>query len=85
MNTEIATSIRGFVRQRLDEYGETADFTDDDSLIHSGLLDSLGIVYLIMFLEQEFGVDFADFEFEPDEFDTVNDIYHAVCNLLSTS
>lgn len=44
---------------------------DDDSLLEKGLLDSMGIVKLIAFIEERFGVQLGDDEFDPDNFETV--------------
>lgn len=44
----------------------------DDSLFLSGLLDSLNMTCLIVFLETEFNVDFSVIGFDVDEVDTIN-------------
>ena len=46
----------------------------DDSLLERGLLDSMAIVKLISFLEDRFGVQLSDDEFDPDNFETLNAI-----------
>lgn len=43
----------------------------DDSLLDSGLIDSVGIFELIGFLETEFGVEVDDEEIVPDNFETI--------------
>jgi len=40
---------------------------DHDSLVESGLIDSLAVLQIILFLEQEFGIDFTAAGFDPDE------------------
>ena len=45
-----------------------------DSLLDRGLLDSMAIVKLIAFLEERFGVQLGDDEFDPDHFETVDAI-----------
>ncbi len=47
---------------------------DDDSLVESGLIDSLGIMKLVQFIETEFEIVVADAELTPDNFDTVEAI-----------
>ncbi len=47
---------------------------DDDSLVESGIIDSLGIMKLVQFIESEFSIVIADAELTPDNFDTVDDI-----------
>lgn len=47
---------------------------DDDSLVESGIIDSLGIMKLVQFIESEFSIVIEDAELTPDNFDTVADI-----------
>lgn len=47
------------------------DLGADDSLLDKGLLDSMAIVKLIAFLEERFGVQLGDDEFDPDNFETI--------------
>ena len=46
----------------------------EDSLIERGLLDSIALVQLIAFLEEEAGVRIPDQEITPDNLDTVKQI-----------
>jgi acyl carrier protein len=71
-------AIREFVRKRLNDYGITTSFTDSESLINSGLLDSLALIHLIMFMEQKFSIDFIGIDFDPDNFDSID----AICQML---
>ncbi len=45
--------------------------SDDDSLLNSGVVDSLGILQLATFLEQEFRFIVQDDELSGDNFDTI--------------
>lgn len=47
---------------------------ETDSLLERGLLDSMAIVKLISFLEDRFGVQLSDEEFDPDNFETLKAI-----------
>jgi len=40
---------------------------DHESLVESGLIDSLAVLQIILFLEQNFGIDFAADGFDPDQ------------------
>lgn len=50
----------------------------DASLVQSGLVDSLGMEELILFLEDEFGIEIADEDLLPDNFDSVTAIVSLV-------
>lgn len=43
----------------------------DESLLDSGMLDSVGIAELIVHLEMEYGIRVTDEEIIPDNFETV--------------
>jgi acyl carrier protein len=47
------------------------DFTDDESFLASGLLDSLGIVQLVSFVEAQFRLRVPDTDLVPENFDSV--------------
>jgi acyl carrier protein len=47
---------------------------DDEPLITGGLVDSFSLVELALFIEQQFGVPFADSELTAENMDTLNKI-----------
>ena len=56
-------------------------FTDDqsaldsgDSFLEKGILDSTGILEVIFFLEDEFGIKVEDEEMIPENLDSVNNL-----------
>jgi acyl carrier protein len=66
--------IRGFVGDLLREHDDHDAFTDSESLINVGRLDSLSVVKLVTFLEGDFEVDFGEVEFDPQRLDSVDGI-----------
>ena len=48
--------------------------TDDEPLLTSGFLDSIAIVKLLTYIEQEFNVEISDADFDPDNFETIDTI-----------
>jgi len=50
---------------------EDADLSLDASLTRSGVIDSTGVMEIILFLEQEFGLKVADEEVVPENLDTL--------------
>jgi acyl carrier protein len=66
--------IRQFVQNLLARKGDTQLFSDDASLLLSGRLQSVDAVALAVFLEEKFGVDFAEMGFDQERMDTVNTI-----------
>ena len=53
---------------------DAGDFTDDESLLEKGVIDSVMMVDLITFLESECGVRIEDDEMTPENFDSVTAI-----------
>ncbi len=66
--------LRGFLKSCLVEHGDTGELQDADSLFVSGRLDSLAMTNVVIYLEQAFGVDFADVSFDVDLIDSVQEI-----------
>jgi len=71
-------TLRNFLHELLVEYGETSDFSDDTSLVISGMLDSLAVLRIVVFLEQEFGLDLSDQGFDQNDFDSVTSIMRMI-------
>ncbi len=65
------TKLRTFLEQLLADYGVDASFGDDDLLVSSGLLDSQAVLQMVVFLENEFGVDLAERGFDQNDFDSL--------------
>jgi acyl carrier protein len=74
MDTDDRVRIRAYVAELLQERDDRAAFADAESLIVGGRLDSLAVVKLVMFLETSFAVDFAQIEFDPQRFDSIDEI-----------
>ena len=64
--------------QGLGHYDKVAD---DESLIVSGLLDSLSVMRLVVFMEQTFGINFAEEFFDQNRFDTIDGMLEMVNEL----
>jgi acyl carrier protein len=63
--------IRAYITERLAPAVGRATVGDDEDLIESGVVDSLGIFQLIAFLEERFGVKIGDEEITPEHFGTI--------------
>jgi len=47
------------------------DLSDDDDLLELGIIDSMGIVSLISFMEEKFDISIEDEEIVPDNFQSL--------------
>jgi acyl carrier protein len=66
-----ARPIRAFIVERLAPATGRTQLADDEDLIDTGVVDSLGIFQLVAFLEERFGIAIADTEITPDNFATI--------------
>ncbi len=75
---DIKMKIRDFILSNLAERKGVASIEDDDSLLETGIVDSLGIFLIVTFLEENFHVTVADEEITPDNFRTLGVISEMV-------
>ena len=74
MDINEKNKLRSFLKSSLEEYHDQHELHDDDSLFVSGRLDSLAMTNLVVYLENEFDVNFADVAFEVDLIDSIQEI-----------
>ena len=72
MNTK--ETIRGFIISNFLEGGQSAAFADDDSFLEEGIIDSVGVLELVAFIEETFDFRVEDEEIIPENLDSVNRI-----------
>lgn len=69
---DVAGLIRDYIARNLLFSDADFEYTDDVSFLEEGIIDSLGVIELVSFIEKQFGVRVADHELVPDNFDSVN-------------
>ena len=77
--------IRKFIVSQFAKTNEHTTVTDQDNLITNGLIDSLGIMQLISYLEETFSIMIKDEEVVPDYFESIEAISLLVQGKLSTT
>jgi acyl carrier protein len=80
---EIKTQIRSYIAQNILFNDNGFKYEDDDSFLEEGIVDSLGIMELVLFIEETFGLSIDDRDLTPDNFDSVNKMAHYIQNRLS--
>ncbi len=65
--------IRGYIVENF-LLGEDDGFADSDSLLESGVVDSTGVLELVMFLETSFKIEVQDEDLVPENLDTIRDL-----------
>ena len=66
----IAAATRQFVRDNF-LFGRELSFSDEDSFLELGIIDSTGVLELVEFLESQYGVAVADDELLPENLDSI--------------
>jgi acyl carrier protein len=75
--SEISDRIRDFISSEL-MFEDSAAALSDDTPLLSGVIDSLGLMQLISFIEEEFDVAIDDAEVTASNFRTVGDIQRLI-------
>jgi acyl carrier protein len=70
--------IREFIQVQLAEPKGISTFSDDESLMENGVVDSLGIFRLVSFLEEDLRVRVSDDEINAETLKSVNSIEELV-------
>jgi acyl carrier protein len=71
METEVKDQLRDFISTSYLFGDVTRMPRDDDSLIESGIVDSTGILELIEFLEENFGIQVSETETVPENLGSI--------------
>jgi len=58
---------------------------DSDALLESGIVDSLGVLQVVSFIEQEFSVKISDDDLVPDNFQTIDRIKALIADRIGYS
>ena len=74
--------IRNFLKKILNDKGDSSSFTDQQLLVTEGRLTSLDVMMIVVFLEENYGIDFSDRPFDQNEFDSVESITALVDTLI---
>lgn len=75
--------IRNFLEKILNDKGDRSGFTDQQLLVTEGRLTSLDVMMIVVFLEENYGIDFSDQPFDQNEFDSVDSITALVDTLIN--
>lgn len=76
------SEIQKFVRDLLARNDDNEPLTDDDSLLLSGRLQSIDAIEIVLFLEENSGIDFAELGFDREQIDSVDAIYALAQNAI---
>ena len=81
MTDTFNATVREFIAENF-LFRADADLDDDQSLLDSGVIDSTGVLEVIAFLEQTFGICIADEEIVPENLDSINNMSRYLASKL---
>ena len=71
--TQAAQRVRSFIEENF-LFGQPFTLKDSDSFLEGGILDSTGILQLIAFLGEAYGITVEDEEVIPDNLDSIDKV-----------
>ena len=69
----IKTEVRQFVLKEFPS-ARKREIRDSDTLIESGIVESLGILQIVMFIEERFSIQVLEDDLVPENFQTIDRI-----------
>lgn len=67
----VETAIRQYIAESI-LFSKSYPYPDDASLLENGVIDSMNVMELVLFLEEALGIKVEDHEIIPDHFDSVS-------------
>lgn len=74
----IKSEVKDYIKSA--SLAEIDEVKDTELIFENGLLDSMGLLFLIEFLDENFGVKVSDEELNPSNFESINTIVSFVSN-----
>lgn len=69
---DIKAALRDFITDTFLPSAGLESFTDDDSFMETGIIDSTGVLELLEYIEEAFAIQVEDEEVVPDNLDSLN-------------
>lgn len=82
---KLKEKLRHFILKELCLDGSIQSLPDDEQLIESGVIDSMAIVSLLAYLDENFGILLSEEELSPKNFATLQSICDLVAKKLQES
>jgi acyl carrier protein len=80
----IEDKIRGYLGEYVLFSDNGLEYGNDDSFLESGIVDSVAVMELTLFVEEMFGIFVEDQDITPDNFDSVNKLAQFIRSRLNS-
>lgn len=74
----VEQKVREYIAENFLFSSDTSELPSDGSFLDMGIIDSTGVLEIIFFIEEEFGIKVQDHEMLPENLDSVNNIVRFV-------
>ena len=71
---ELKKELREYIVENFLFGDEETKFEDEESFMEKGILDSTGILDVILFIEENYGIKVEDDELVPENLDSINNL-----------
>ncbi|MFH1460546.1 MAG: acyl carrier protein [Candidatus Omnitrophota bacterium] len=71
---EIKTKVKNFIVSNFLMGADPVTLNDSDSFLEQSIIDSTGVLELVEFIQDSFGIKIEDEELMPDNLDSLNSI-----------
>lgn len=82
MVEKYATEIKAFIVANFLFGDEGKGIADEQSFLESGIIDSTGLLELVSFVEQNYGIAIGDREMVPENLDSLRNVSQLVARKL---
>jgi acyl carrier protein len=79
----IESQIKNYIARNLIFSSNGFNYSDNASFLEEGIVDSQGVMELLLFVEDTFGISVDDQEITPDNFDSISRLAHFIRSKLS--
>lgn len=83
--TDIERDLRQFIADNFILDDQAGELAGDASLTQAGVLDSMGVLELIMFIEERFGIKVPDEDTLPENLDSIDRIVRYLSGRLAAA
>ena len=78
---DLNAKLKQFIMSEVNPDLHLESINDDEPLIESGIVDSLGMLKILAFLDETFGIDLSSGEIRPEFFESVR----TICRMAESS
>ena len=80
---QLKSEIKQFIVENFLYGNEDDTFDDEISFLDKGIIDSTGVLELVSFVEEKYGISVDDEDLVPDNFDSINKLSVFITNKMN--